>query len=572
MVARSQRGSSLVAALVALALCLALIFAFYDRFWWAPDEGAYAHVAERLLDGEVLNREVADMHAGYINVLNAGAMALFGRQLLSLRYPLMAAALVQAALVFLLLVRQSRPGAALAAVASLSLGVLQYLDPTAHWYCQLLAVAVVFTLLSLGPESRARLPLAGALIATATLFRQLSGILIAMGAVTCLLLERQPEGAADPPPRTRRPAQAVLLLMLGGLLLYLARTTEVTGFVLFGVWPAALLLWSLVRVPGAAGRVAKIVWGLAPGALAAALPLVLYHLAHGSVSSWFSDVVVAANALSQMEFTKELTLASTLVDGGIAVLLQARSLAEALNGAYITLLPLLAALLGGLLLFRLERQRGQPPPALAIMASFYGVVSLHYQNITYLYFSVGLTVVGLLSLTLEGGRRLRWAAGLGVAALSAIAVACHAGQSANRGSIGVLTGERVPVTDAPALPRAGLRIDQRDLTLYTRALALIEAEVPRGEAILAMPMNPELYFLSGRRNPFRFFSPTLDLLTDEEVAAALARLTREPPKLIFFAPEDKYNTPHTRELMAALAWRYELLERLGEWEVYRSRP
>jgi hypothetical protein len=31
---------------------------FYDSFWYPPDEGVYAHVAERVLNGERLNTHI----------------------------------------------------------------------------------------------------------------------------------------------------------------------------------------------------------------------------------------------------------------------------------------------------------------------------------------------------------------------------------------------------------------------------------------------------------------------------------------------------------------------------------
>src|SRR4029453_14699153 len=60
------------------ALNGALLWFFHRRFWYAPDEGNYAHVAQRLLAGEVLHRDVQDVHPGYINLLNGAAFRLFG--------------------------------------------------------------------------------------------------------------------------------------------------------------------------------------------------------------------------------------------------------------------------------------------------------------------------------------------------------------------------------------------------------------------------------------------------------------------------------------------------------------
>ena len=61
---------------------------YHDRFWWPPDEGLYAHVADRVARGEVLNRDVQNIHPGYHALANALWLVLFGDDLVSLRYPL----------------------------------------------------------------------------------------------------------------------------------------------------------------------------------------------------------------------------------------------------------------------------------------------------------------------------------------------------------------------------------------------------------------------------------------------------------------------------------------------------
>src|SRR5688572_8929120 len=75
-----------------------ILWFFHDHFWYAPDEGNYAHVAQRIIDGEVLNSQIQDVHAGYINFVNAAAFRAFGLDLLSLRYPLVFLAFTQAIL------------------------------------------------------------------------------------------------------------------------------------------------------------------------------------------------------------------------------------------------------------------------------------------------------------------------------------------------------------------------------------------------------------------------------------------------------------------------------------------
>src|SRR3954452_2224624 len=92
----SSRAQHVASAIVALAVASGLLFSFYNSFWYPPDEGNYAHVAQRVMQGEILNLDVQDVHPGYIMFLHAGALRVFGLDLLSLRYPLVAAELLQA--------------------------------------------------------------------------------------------------------------------------------------------------------------------------------------------------------------------------------------------------------------------------------------------------------------------------------------------------------------------------------------------------------------------------------------------------------------------------------------------
>ena len=84
--------------LLVAAFAATIMVAFHDRSWWPPDEGGYSHRAERILAGEVLNRDIQDIRPGLINFTNALAFAVFGDDLVSLRYPLIVLGVLQACL------------------------------------------------------------------------------------------------------------------------------------------------------------------------------------------------------------------------------------------------------------------------------------------------------------------------------------------------------------------------------------------------------------------------------------------------------------------------------------------
>src|SRR6266478_5548255 len=59
-----------------------------DRGWVAHDDGALAQSAERVLHGEMPHRDFDETYSGLLDYMHAGAFALFGTRLLSLRFPL----------------------------------------------------------------------------------------------------------------------------------------------------------------------------------------------------------------------------------------------------------------------------------------------------------------------------------------------------------------------------------------------------------------------------------------------------------------------------------------------------
>ncbi|MBT5459654.1 MAG: hypothetical protein HOK82_23910, partial [Rhodospirillaceae bacterium] len=88
----------LSAVLIAL-LATAMVWQFHDQTWWGPDEGAYAHIAERMLKGEVLNGSIYDLHLGLVHFIHAAAFKIFGTSMVGLRYPLALLTVIQCLLV-----------------------------------------------------------------------------------------------------------------------------------------------------------------------------------------------------------------------------------------------------------------------------------------------------------------------------------------------------------------------------------------------------------------------------------------------------------------------------------------
>ena len=554
--------------LVAGLLNAALLWSYHDRHWYVVDEGNYAHIAERLLGGEVLHRDVQDLHPGFINFVNAAAFGVFGTDLVSLRYPLMVAMFAMALLVWWLLARRSLLLATVASVSVNMLGVVQFLNPTAHWY-SLLATVVLVGWLQWVRAHRARTLGAGVLVGVVALFRQLTGAWVAM-AVLVVLLREQSEATTA---RDRLVARGLILLMLAVLVGYLmsAGGPETSGILLFATWPVAVLLVEL-RDTTASNRTSS--WILAQltfGAAIASLPLVLYHVTHGSLSAWLADTVYTSIDLTTLSFFDGARLILLPV-AGLMSIAQATDVAAVVNGTYWIVLPLLATLNGWLVLGALRRRAELP--VLPIVAAFYSLVTLHLAGAVYLSYTVGLTLTAVLWFAAAGPPRRVWLAAVGATALTIVAVAFHAGQSSSRTPFEAARGVRTVDAALPRcaqLDRSSLRVEQHECEAYGRLVTAITAEAPPGSRILAIPSDAELYFLADRVNPFRFYNTALGVRSSEDLAAVLDVLQRRPPAVVTYRPTDKYNTDASRRIMAAVQSRYERFDTIADVELYRPR-
>ena len=555
-------------AVAALANVL-LLWHFHDRYWYPTDDGFYAHIAERLLNGEVLNRDVQDIHPGYIHAVHALAFGLFGTDMVSLRYPLVLVAFLQACNVFLLLQRRDPVLAAVASVAAVALGVLQFLSPNANWYCIFLGTALASWMIWVPEGHRWRLAGAGFLGGLLTLFRHLTGAWVAMAVLSLALLERS---SHDRPVQSVLASRVLIAIMLVGIVGYLALSpeTEPGGVVLMAVWPIAILGWLFVHVRSTNSETAAIVVQVAGGAAAAALPLFLYHAAHASLAIWVNDVVLAPLGELELPFYGQGWYGVLPLAALYQVLTSADAVLVA-NGLYWTTLSALSAVNGWLILTRLRAGADARELILPMIASFHALTALLLEGPLYLYYSVGLSLLAVLWLVSAASRPARWAWSGATAALALVAVVFHAAQSRERTPVQMLQGQRISNVwsgAAGGLDRANLRLDAGDRSLYGGLVALIESKTRADESILAVPNDAELYFLARRRNPMRFFNSALGIKGDDDLTRVLGEIGRHPPRLVLFRPDDKYNNAASQQVMALVRSRYVQLDTIDGLEIW----
>jgi hypothetical protein len=546
-----------------------ILWWFHDRHWYPSDEGIYGHIAERLLAGEVMNRDVQNFHPGYVDFVNAAALHAFGMDLLSMRYPLAAVAFIQAVVVYRLIARRSLMLAAVGSVAVTALGVVQFLNPTANWYCLSLVTVLASWMMTTPREHARRLIVAGVLVGLVGLFRQLTGVFVVFGVLVAILRERSSTDG-----RRGFLAPALLILILASLLLHLglSREAQAGGLVLFAAAPVAITGALLLTVRARDRDVAMALLQLCTGGVVAALPLVAYWVVHGSFSAWLSDVVIEAAQFTDLSFLGGGSWYAALPVAALYQAVFSLSPAGIANGFYWSTVSILAAWNGVVTLRRMRSSAPVEDLTLPILAAFYGLVAMFMENAIYLHFTAGMSLCSILWLNASAPLPARVTIAVVSALLAIVALVYHAGQSSMRGGRELLAGTPAhsAITSA-AFFRNGLRLDPEDREPYRAVAEVIRRETAADDTILALPSDAILYFLADRRNPTRFYNSAVGITRPETLTSLRNLLERQPPKLVTFRPADKFNTDASLALMAEVRARYELVEVLYGVEIYRRR-
>ena len=553
---------------LALALILlfnaAILVYFHDRFWWPPDEGVYAHTAERMLNGEVLNKDVEEIHTGYIHFIHVASFAAFGTKLVSMRYPLVISGFIQSVLMFLIFAPRNLMSSVAVAVCATAFGVIQFLNPQPSWYCLLFVTAIAFCL-TRAPDQRWTIPAVGLLIGLIFFFRQITGVFAAMGVLTYLLTAKREDATG----RDALLARGLLALMLAGTLVYLLAGTNGSGWILIGAWPVLLLATALLLTKTTNRSSAETVVKLGVGFAVSALPILLYHVPNGSLSTFFDDTILRALDIQQLAYLKR---ANYVVQQGYAarMLFQFRSFQQVVNGIFWVVLPLSTVIVGILVVMRFAKSRSSAVVSpLPILAVFYALVALFQQIPIYFFYMVPLTIGALFWLFLNGKRSVVTLATIGIA-FSAIAIYYQAGQPLTRSLDGIIRGDRVELVPATTIKRAGLWIEPQSLLTYTELITAIQANSQPNETIFVLPYNSELYFLAERRNPFRFWNTAVGIRPGNEEQHVMNVLRSSPPRVVVIAPRDRNNTPTSEAIIAYVREHYSLVQTIGNFEVYRA--
>lgn len=549
--------------LLSLALNGLLLGHCHNRTWAPSDDGYFAHVAERLVEGEVLNRDIQSRHGGYVHFIHAGAFSLFGKTLVSLRYPLLFLSMLQAAILYFLFLPQGVFFAFLASLLINAFGYVHYLSPMTHWYCLFLMILIAASL-RLPRENFFRIPWIGFLLGLLFLFRQLTGIFVAMALILYLFWER----SSAENKRGFFPSY-ILSLIAGALIFYLMRYGDTLAFILFGIGPCFLIFLGLKQIRLRSRAAAILLIQMAFGIFMAALPLLIYHLHYGSLALWWEDAAVRAGSMIEKTSYQSWSTYALYMGKGLMQLLSPSSPTTVLNGLYWIVLPLIPLINGLLLSWTLLKKKIlEKEEAFALLAVFYSLVSHMLQTHYFLYYSLGLSFIGSLALLKKYFASLYRPAVSATVFLTALSVLFHAGQTHERGFAGTLEGRTPPLYKSSQLPKAGVKMPVEISRKFEGLVQIIHKHTAAEDAIFVLPNNPEIYFLSGRRNAFRFdFLPTA-LQNENDLLEIVEEAQKQRPRLMIYHRGDKYENALTVQLRETLEKDYQLLTDFEEFGIY----
>lgn len=530
-----------------------ILFYSYDTYWYPPDEGVFAHLADRLNNGEVYGVDFYDLHPGYHTFWNAFLFKVFGRDLLVLRYPLLILGVIQSMMASYMLRRQGFLISFLGGLAMVVLGFIKFKNPTPNWYCLFFAILSIF-LLSEGGRKPWVLFATGFTVGLCVMFRHPSGILLGCGVLAYLL---QQEVLDTPDKKIKSNAHLMrltLILILFTLLAYNFFVWEIGGFLMLGVWPAMITAFLLTQRQAPDRQLWPILLQLGAGFCAAIAPMIIYQLTKGDITLWFPSLFSSRHIVS-LDFFSAWTYWKTLLYTGVHFFQQPNisNLTSFLFVGLLCSIPFIVGLEGVLAVLTIHINRKIHPAI--IIAPFYVCVAYYFQSLIYLFFALSLSILAWLCSA--GGNKIFRA----VVLIFLMNVASY---------VNAFLPSEGAYSVKAELPGVTLKIAQESKQHFTKVLALINHYAQPQDFIFAFPSDSELYFMSGRRNPMLHCCTTLDIVDEKSYQNALDKLQKARPAVVIYTPHDKYTGPYERQLVEWFTRheKYRKITTVGDFEIF----
>ncbi len=605
------RSFGLDARLVLLAvwlICSAYVATNLRRGWVPHDEGTYASCAQHVLRGELPHRDFFDLYGGGLAILHAAAFRILGINLFSMRIVLFVFFLASVPATFWIARRFVNPlTAGAVTLLACAWGVPNYSAPEPSWYNLFFAIFGTAALLKHIETNSRRWLFVSGLCAGLSILVKITGLYFVAGALLFFVFREQAQGR--PQRDAARGTRRYTLFIIASLFLFVGVLTRaiqdtvpfIYHFVLPGACLAMFLLLKEVRLPArpdgprfiflgrmlmpfGAGLILPIVVFLVPYILSGSVPALLRgwfvqplgHLSffvlrpHGEVL----PVLLLALVICIGTYLRggARIVYSVLIGAGLIVLLKV-----SVNSPEIYKLAWRSAslsipatvLCGVWLLHRMKGEeeqcnvRRQQLMLMLGVTAMCSLIQFPFPAPIYFCYVASLWLLALAAFfgSIKESPRLLLGFLLGFFLLFAVLRV--------KPTFIYFMGVQYRAdtqTQALLLPRAGgLRVDAADTNLYNSLIPLVQKH-SLGEFIYAAPDCPEVYFLSGLRNPtgtlFDFFDDP-----DHRTARILKTIDARAVNVVVLNNSPSFSMPMVPELRAVLTDRFPNAAKVGHFEV-----
>ncbi len=593
------------------AACAGYALLYLYRGWLPWDAGTLGHAAERVLAGELPHRDFTEVYTGGLAFLNALAFALAGVGMAPMRWVLYGAYVLWIPAVWYLANRYApRLLAATATLLAAALTLPMYSEGMPSWYNLFLATWGMVALVRYLDTGRASWLFVAGLAGGVSITFKIIGLYFLTAAFLFLVYvehaghDRSSSGAAaagstggDEPPRTSDTSyRAVVAVMLGLLVavvfLFARRSGGVVGILYYATATLTVVAVLFDRLRTSSGRsagarftvLARSTSILLAGAALPVLVLTVPYLIAGALGDLVHGVLVLPFARFE-RVTAPFPTPRGILAAGVAVWLIARApssgdAARRVAGAVlIAALAALLALEGNVRLhFEVILHLGALVPVLVLAgawslaagrAASEGLANGRGEADAPLRFLVlaATALLTLVHLPTPASPYVFFVAP--VAVLLTLSIGGHADTRLSGRvhvcimlALGVIVLHMNPMfirppdqTEPFALERArGIRVSPGEKSVYETLVEIIE-EHGGNEYLLAIPDSPEVYFLTGLKNPLASF---YDLFEDPEgrTERILAEIDEHGVDVIVVNRRPSYSGPVAPDLLEALQARY----------------
>ncbi|HWZ59868.1 MAG TPA: glycosyltransferase family 39 protein [Gemmatimonadaceae bacterium] len=603
---RSLRVRHLLLLLTWLAAGVLVVCHHRDAFY-DVDEGQLGETAERVMHGELPHRDFVDVYTGGLAVIDAAGFRVWGVSAETMRTVLLVATLLWIPVLFLVAERLARPGpwamwaASLATMTAVVWSVPNHPRGMPTWFTLFFATAGAGAMLRYVDTRRGRWLLVAGIIAGLSCTIKIVGLYFIAAVLLFAVFDEQETdrvaaGEGRPTVTWYTLLSDAALVLYAVAVAWLVRGQGVDAFVQYALPSAAvsaLLIWRehTARRALPVVRAARLVGIIGPFMVGVAIPVLVFLVPYarsGAVGALLRGVFItpmarighiamlpppAVSVLAAVPLIAGLGLIGRQASGGalarvlvsvvalavvtVSGVLQpwadpalrtpAHVVSRLVRDAVHGLIPLLAVV-GVIALARRRTAIDARAVALIVAVMATGaLVQFPYALDQYYWFVAPLVVLAALALAPTRGAVV-------------VAVGCLVFALVR---LDVMSERMAPL----AIPRGGPLVSADINEKYQTLVRVVRDHARGGEYIYAGPDSPQVYFLTGYRNPTGTIYEMFDDTTGRTSRVLRAIDAHGVTTVVITVRPDNVSGPMDPVLRAALTERFPETTTVGQYVV-----